>query len=242
MGVTVSLNDLPLAEQEARTELAFCYRLVAKLGWTDLIYTHISYQIPNTQHFLINPFGLLFEEITAENLVKIDGQGNIIAPQGALINQAGYVIHGAIHEARPEVKCVIHTHTLAGMALSSLQSGLLPLTQHACRFYNRVAYHDFEGIVLDEAERPRLIEDLGDKQVMILKNHGFLVAGRTIAEAFTLMFFLEKAAQAQMMALNTGQPLTHIDPFTAERTAQQFTQEGAGALEWQALKRYYCHL
>lgn len=228
-------------ETQARQELAFCYRLAAKLGWTDLIYTHISFQIPGTEHFLINQFGLLFEEITSENLVKIDLHGNVLDPVGARINLAGYMIHGAIHAARPDVVCVIHTHSTAGMALSSLECGLLPLTQHACRFYNRLAYHDYEGIVFDEEEQPRLLNDLGDKRVMILKNHGFLTAGRTMAEAFTLMFFLEKAAAAQLAAQSTQQPLSLLSPDVAQRTALQFGDDlqPAGSLEWEALKRYY---
>jgi len=153
----VDLTILSVEEQEARKELSFCYRLMAKLGWTDLIYTHVSYKIPDTEHFLINQFGLLFEEITPENLVKIDLAGNVLEPSSARINFAGYMIHGAIHEARPDVTCIIHTHSKAGMALSTLPDGLLPLTQHACRFYNRIAYHHYEGIVFEEEERPRLI-------------------------------------------------------------------------------------
>ncbi len=228
-------------EGQAREELAFCYRLAAKLGWTDLIYTHISLQIPGTEYFLINQFGLLFEEITPENLVKIDLAGNVIAPVNARINLAGYMIHGAIHGARPEITCVIHTHSEAGMALSALECGLLPLTQHACRFYNRIAFHEYEGIVLSEDERPRLLEDLGNKRVMILKNHGFLTAGRTIGEAFTLMFFLEKAAAAQLVAQSTYQPLKILSAEVAEHTAQQFGDDfrPAGQLEWEALKRNY---
>lgn len=237
-------DNLPQAEQKARQELAFCYHLAAKLGWTDLIYTHISLQIPETDHFLINQFGLLFEEITPENLVKIDLQGNVLNPVGAKINLAGYMIHGAIHSARPDITCVIHTHSMAGMALSALECGLLPLTQHACRFYNRIAYHEYEGIVFSEEERPRLLKDLGEKRAMILKNHGFLTAGRTIAEAFTLMFFLEKAAAAQLAAQSTKQPLSILSADIAEHTAQQFYDDAkpAGYLEWEALKRYYSNV
>lgn len=238
---TIVFNELSQTEKEARQELAFCYRLAANLGWTDLVYTHISLQIPGTRHFLINQFGLLFDEITPENLVKIDLQGNVLEPLGAQINLAGYIIHGAIHAARPDITCVIHTHSTAGMALSSLECGLLPLTQHACRFYNRIAYHKYEGIVFSAEERPRLLEDLGNKRTMILKNHGFLTAGRTMAEAFTLMFFLEKAAVAQLAAQATNQPLSLLSPEVAEHTAQQFGDDKGpvGELEWKALKRYY---
>lgn len=236
-----TFKNLSHEEQKARQELAFCYRLMARLGWTDLIYTHISLQIPGTKYFLINQFGLLFEEITPENLVKIDLQGNVLDPSRARINLAGYMIHGAIHAARSDVTCVIHTHSHAGMALSALECGLLPLTQHACRFYNRIAYHNYEGIAFSEEERPRLLEDLGSKRVMILKNHGFLATGRTMAEAFSLMFFLEKAAAAQLTAQSTNQPLSLLPAEIAEHTAQQFgdDREPAGALEWKALKRYY---
>lgn len=237
----VDLAILSAEEQEARKELAFCYKLLAKLGWTDLIYTHISYQIPGSEHFLINQFGLLFEEITPENLVKIDLTGNILEPAPAKINLSGYMIHGAIHEARSDVTCVIHTHSKVGMAFSALSDGLLPLTQHACRFYNRIAYHHYEGIVFNEEERPRLIQNLQDKYVMILRNHGFLSVGRTMGEAFTLMFFLEKAAEAQLLAQSTHQPLLLVSPEVAEYTAQQFGDDhrSAGCLEWEALKRYH---
>lgn len=241
---TVKFNNLLPTEKQAREELAFCYRLMAKLEWTDLIYTHVSLQIPGTKHFLLNQFGLLFDEITPENLVTIDLQGNVLYPQGAKINLAGYMIHGTIHAARPDVTCVMHTHSPMGIALSTLECGLLPLTQHACRFYNRIAYHDYEGIVLCEEERPRLLKDLGNKRVMILKNHGFLTAGRTMAEAFSLMFFLEKAATAQLTAHSTNQPLSLLSAEVAEHTAKQFGDdlEPAGTLEWEALKRHYKHI
>lgn len=237
----VNLSTLSAEERQAREELAFCYNVAAKLGWTDLIYTHISIRIPGTTHFLINQFGLLFEEIRPENLVKINIKGGVINPVGARINMAGYMIHGAVHEARKEISTVIHTHSPVGMALSAIDCGLLPLTQHACRFYNRVAFHDYEGIVLSEEEKPRLIKDLKDKRVMILKNHGFLTAGRTIGEAFTLMFFLEKAAEAQLQAMATGQRLCLLSHEVAEHTAQQFGDDHypAGDLEWKAIKRFY---
>lgn len=240
MGV-IDLSTVSQEERQAREELAFCYNLAARLGWTDLIYTHISLQIPGTSHFLINQFGLLFEEIRPKNLVKINISGEVLAPEGSRINMAGYMIHSAIHEARKDIAAVIHTHSSAGMALSAIETTLLPLTQHACRFYNRIALHDYEGIVLSEEERPRLIKDLGDKRAMILKNHGFLTAGRTLGEAFTLMFYLEKAANAQLRAMATRQPLTLLNHDVAEHTAQQFGDHlnAAGDLEWEALKRHY---
>lgn len=227
------------SERSARVDLTHCYHLAAKFGWTDLIYTHISARIPGEESvLLINPFGYLYEQITPDNLVKVDFSGKILSgPIGAKINLAGYVIHGAIHEGRPDVACVMHTHTIAGMAISALECGLLPISQHACRFYNRLAYHDYNGIVLDIHEQPRLLADLGPHKAMILKNHGFLTAGRSIAEAFVLMHYLERAAQAQLQAMATGEKLIMLSPEVSEKTAQQFGDDRtvAGKLEWPAL-------
>ncbi len=227
-------------EWEVRRELADCYHLASRFGWTDLIYTHISARLPGTfDHFLLNPFGLFFHEVTPENLVKVSLDGTVIEPTPYGINKAGYIIHSAVHEARPEISCVIHTHTPSGMALSSLSCGLLPLTQHGCRFYDRLSYHDYEGIALDADEKARLIQDLGKNKAMILRNHGFLTAGRTIGEAFTLMFFLEKAAEAQLKAMATGVSLVIPSPEVCEKTAAQFADnpQSADDKEWQALRR-----
>ena len=231
-------------EYKARQELSDCYHLIDYFGWTDLIYTHISVRTPErSDHFIINDFNLLYHEITPENLVTVSEGGDVIYPVGADINQAGYVVHSAIHRARPDVNCIIHTHSPCGMALSALECGLLPLTQHACRFYNAVAYHDYEGISLDEDEQPRLLKDLGDKNVMILRNHGFLTVGRTIKEAFISLYFLEKAAQAQLQAQSTGQPLIILPPAVCEKTVQQFQGEGEALQNrlWLALKRLLRH-
>lgn len=241
-----SMNPL---EWRARVDLAACYRLAAHYGWTDLIYTHISARVPGPdEHFLLNPFGWMFEEVTASSLVKVDVHGNIVSPTPHRIHPAGFVIHSAIHQARPDVLCVMHSHTRAGMAVSMMECGLLPLSQHAMLFEGRVAYHDSEGLALDIDERTRLARDLGDKPVMILRNHGTLVAGGSVGEAFSMMWHLEKAMQAQIDALASGQTLTRPSAEVARATAANgFTnkamsqyddgQSPMGRLEWPALLR-----
>jgi ribulose-5-phosphate 4-epimerase/fuculose-1-phosphate aldolase len=230
------------AEWNMRVELAACYRLAAREGWTDMIWTHISAAVPGSrQEFLLNPFGLGFDEVTASNLVKIDLAGNVIVGDHE-VNKAGYIIHSVIHEHRHDIKCVMHLHSESGMALSMLEHGLLPLTQHAMRFHNRIAYHDYEGIVLDADEKTRLLANLGKHRVMILRNHGFLTTGRSIGEAFVLMYYLEKAARAQLTALAAcagGGRIVNPDDTVAERTALQFNddQRDSSALEWAQLLR-----
>jgi ribulose-5-phosphate 4-epimerase/fuculose-1-phosphate aldolase len=228
------------AEWKTRVDLAACYRLAALEGWTDLVYTHISARVPGLQHhFLINPFGMAFDEITASSLVKIDLEGAIVGDSSYGVNRAGFVIHSAVHEARPGVNCVIHTHTESGMAISMLQEGLLPLSQHAMMFYNRLGYHDYEGIALDMDEKQRLVADLGNKRVMILRNHGFLTAGASVAEAFVLMFNLEKAASAQLRAMASGGTIVTPPPEVCEHTARQFENASlpCGEREWPSLLR-----
>jgi ribulose-5-phosphate 4-epimerase/fuculose-1-phosphate aldolase len=229
-------------EWRARVELAACYRLVAHFGMTDLIDTHISARVPGPDHhFLINPYGLLFHEITASSLVKIDLDGNPIDDPAAETNYAGFVIHSAIHAAREDVGCVLHTHTSAGMAVSAQVDGLLPITQHALRFYGHLAYHDYEGIALDLDERRRLVADLGDHRAMILRNHGLLTAGRTVPEAFHLMHFLERSCQAQVMAQAGGARLNLPNENVRRHTAGQFADYGretpAGHRSWPGLIR-----
>jgi ribulose-5-phosphate 4-epimerase/fuculose-1-phosphate aldolase len=236
-------------EWEARVNLAACYRLHAHYGWTDLIYTHISARVPGPyEHYLLNPFGFMFDEITASSLVKVDLEGNIIDPTPHKTHRAGFIIHSAVHAARPDVGCVIHSHTRAGMAVSTMKCGVLPLSQHANLFYGRIAYHDSEGFALDTDERQRIANDLGDKMVMILRNHGTLVAGTTVAEAFSAMWHLEKALRAQVDALASGKELTVTSKEVAEQTARlAFTrqridqyadgQSPLGRLEWPALLR-----
>jgi ribulose-5-phosphate 4-epimerase/fuculose-1-phosphate aldolase len=185
-------------EMAVRRDLAAAYQLCAHFGWDDLIYTHISARVPGPEHhFLVNPLGLGFDEITASNLIKIDLDGNVIGETigGYAPNAAGFVIHGGIHQVRADARCVMHLHTEAQMALSGLECGLLPLTQHAMRFHGRIGYHDYEGIALSKDERVRFIDDLGDHSVLILRNHGTLTVGETVAQAFVEMYYLEKGEE-----------------------------------------------
>ena len=198
------------AELRVRIDLAACYRLVAHYRMTDLIYTHISARVPGRPpRFLINPYGLMFDEITASSLVTVTIDGRIVDdPTGLGINPAGFVIHSAIHGARHDVGCVIHTHTAAGLAVAAQKRGLLPLSQHAMRFTDCVAYHDYEGVALDLPEQRRLVHDLGQNNAMILRNHGLLTCGATVAEAFDLIYYLERACQAQVGAMAGGAALS----------------------------------
>ena len=226
-------------ERDARIELAACYRLIAKFRMTDLVYTHISARVPGTEHFLLNPYGFLFEEVTASNLVRIDIDGNIVEDTPHRVNPAGFTIHSAIHRARPDVLCVLHTHTRAGIAVSCMREGLLPLSQIALQFHGRIAYHDYEGIALDLDERERLARDLGDRKAMILRNHGLLTAGASVPEAFSLMFYLERACEIQIAALSTARELNMPAPETCEKVARQYDEddEPCGVREWRALLR-----
>ena len=227
-------------EWEARIELAACYRLIAHFRMTDWIYNHISARVPGThEHYLINPFGLLYEEVSASNLVKVDVQGDLTEDVALGVNPAAFVIHGAIHAARPDVACVLHTHTEAGVAVAAQAHGLLPISQHAFKVLGRLAYHDYEGIALDNEEQERLVKDIGDKDVLILRNHGLLTIGRSVAEAFQLMFYLERACQIQIAALAGGHPLIHPPPAVCERTINQFGNDASfvQGRDWQALLR-----
>ena len=210
-------------EQEwaVRVDLAAAYRLVARFGWDDLIFTHLSARVPGTDHhFLINPYGLMFHEITASSLVKIDAEGNIVEDNGYQVNPAGFTIHSAIHLAREDAGCVMHLHNHAGTAVSAQKGGLLPITQTGMLVYNRIAYHEYEGVALDLDERERIVRDLGDKDIMILRNHGTLSVGETVPAAFTLMYFLENACEKQIRAQAGGE--LHFPPQTAiDKTRQQ---------------------
>ena len=229
------------AERRIRIDLAACYRMVAYYRMTDLIYTHISARVPGrSPRFLINPYGLMFEEITASNLVTVTLDGAVVDdPSGLGINPAGFVIHSAIHRARHDVACVIHTHTAAGLAVAAQKRGLLPLTQHAMRFTDRIAYHDYEGVALDLPEQRRLVRDLGQRNVMILRNHGLLACGATVAEAFDLIYYLERACQAQIGAMAGGAALSIPAPAVARKVARQFARPGRAAPgnAWTALLR-----
>jgi ribulose-5-phosphate 4-epimerase/fuculose-1-phosphate aldolase len=218
-------------EHELRVQLAAAYRMIDHFGWSELIWTHNTARIPVTQdHFLINPYGLRFDEVCASNLVKVDHEGNIIGERVHEINPAGFVIHSAIHMARPDVRCVIHTHTVAGMAVAALCEGLLPISMYALGYFERVAYHDFEGPSLDMDERKRLAENLGDRDVLILRNHGLLTCGQTVAQAFVRMYRLERACQVQLMAQSTGGKLSipprEVCEISAERSDDFLSTEG----------------
>jgi len=233
------------AEWEARVDCACAYRLVRHFGMDDLIYNHISARIEGTEEFLLNPFGLMYDEMCASSLIKVDLAGKVLwAPDfpkglGYKFNPAGFVIHGAIHEAKPELHCVIHTHSLAGMAVASLEHGLLPMTQTAMRF-EKVAYHDYEGVVLDNAERARLLANLGDCDVMLLRNHGPLAVGRTVAEAFNNIYRLERACRTQLMAQNGADAIVLPSKDVIEKTNHMYrpgTRRAYGLLEWPAMRR-----
>jgi ribulose-5-phosphate 4-epimerase/fuculose-1-phosphate aldolase len=224
---------------EARRDLAACYRLVSHFGMTDTIYNHISLRVPGSHdRFFINPFGLMYDEISATNLVTVDVDGAIVDdPTGLGINPAGFVIHGAIHRARPDVACVLHTHTIAGVGVSSQERGLLPINQHAALLHGLVAYHESEGVAVDPDECARLTADLGDKSVMILRNHGLLTVGGTVGEALQLMINLDTACRAQIAALAGGTPLTWISDRALEATADAVRQLADYNRDWAALRR-----
>jgi ribulose-5-phosphate 4-epimerase/fuculose-1-phosphate aldolase len=233
------------AEWQARVDLAACYRLVAIYGMSDMMANHISSHVPGEHGaFLINPYGMMYEEITASCLIKVDYDGNILScPDfGDLkygINKAGYVIHSAVHRARPEIACVIHTHSWASMAVSSLACGLLPLTQTAMRFL-KIGYHDYQGVVLDTAEQASLIEDLGNGEAVVLRNHGVLTVGRSIGEAFNWMHRLELACHSQLAAMACQTPFQEVSKPVLEETWNNYqpsTRRPYGLMEWPALLR-----
>jgi ribulose-5-phosphate 4-epimerase/fuculose-1-phosphate aldolase len=234
-------NRVSEEEWSVRVDLAACYRLAAHFAMTDLIYTHISARVPGPEHhFLINAFGLMWDEITASTLVKVTLDGDVVEDlSGGGINRAGYVIHSAVHRARPDVACVMHTHTQAGIAVSAQDEGLLPISQHAMRFWNAIGYHDYEGLALETDEQARLVRDLGRHKAMILRNHGLLVCGESIAQAFDLMYYLERACRIQVTAMAGGAKLRRPSAEVAEKTARQFSglPYKAKKTEWKALLR-----
>jgi ribulose-5-phosphate 4-epimerase/fuculose-1-phosphate aldolase len=229
-------------EWQARVDLAACYRLVALFGMNDLVYNHITARVPGEEgRFLINPFGYAYEEMTASSLVKIDFDGNVVLDSGTGygVNRAGFVIHSAVHRARGDVACVIHTHSPAGMAVSALKCGLLPLTQNAM-FFGTIGTHDYEGPAIDLDEQARLVRDLGSNAALILRNHGLLTAGRTVCEAFVVMHWLEKACQAQLMAMACNAALNLPGDDVVQRTAERYRpgqRRGITELEWPAMLR-----
>ena len=229
------------AEWQTRVDLAACYRLVAKYGWDDLIFTHISARLPGEGHqFLINPYGMMFDEVTASSLVKIDLEGRKLLDGPYEINPAGFTIHSAIHAAREDARCVLHTHSLNGVAVSATKGGVLPISQQSIFVLASLGYHDYEGVALLDGEKPRLVRDLGDKSFLMLRNHGLLTVGATIADAFLLMYMFESACTIQLRAQSASPELIPIDPKIitgATMMAKQATRNAGGALAWPALLR-----
>ena len=238
----VSVRDR-ISDEEWRTriDLAACYRLIALHGWDDLVFTHVSARVPGPEeHFLINAYGLLFEEMTASSLVKVDLDGNVVLESPHFINPAGFTIHSAVHAARDDVGCVLHTHTKAGVAMSAQADGLLPLSQTSLFPLASIAYHDYEGVALNEDEKPRLVADLGGNNFLILRNHGLLTAAATIADAFLYMYLLETACQTQLLAQSGGVELIRIDDRILAgilEQAEEVTKGLGGQLAWPGLLR-----
>jgi ribulose-5-phosphate 4-epimerase/fuculose-1-phosphate aldolase len=227
-------------EWRLRVDLAACYRLVAAYGWSDLVFTHISARLPGPEHyFLINPYGLMFDEITASSLVKVDGECRKILDSPFPVNPAGFVIHSAVHAARPDIQCVLHTHTRAGVAVSAQKAGVLPISQQSTFVLASLAYHDYEGVAFRDDEKPRLQADLGDRTFLMLRNHGLLTVGRTIADAFLSMYIFESACRIQVSAQSGGE-LVAVDPRILDGVAHALkvqTDGLGGAFVWPALLR-----
>ncbi len=228
-------------EWQTRIDLAACYRAVAMYGWDDLIFTHISARVPSPEHhFLINPYGMMFEEVTASSLVKVDLQGNKVLDSDFEINPAGFTIHSAVHEAREDAQCVIHLHTAAGIAVSASKTGLLPLSQQSLFPLSSLSYHDYEGIALNPDEKQRLVADLGQTNFMILRNHGLLTCAISIADAFLYMYLLESACQIQLKAQASGQDLILVPEAILagiQAQAKQVTRAAGGGLAWPGILR-----
>ncbi|HSV58432.1 MAG TPA: class II aldolase/adducin family protein [Variovorax sp.] len=228
-------------EWQLRVDLAACYRLVALYGWSDLVFTHISARIPGPEHhFLINPYGLMFDEICASNLVKVDQSCNKLIDSPYPVNPAGFVIHSAVHAAREDVQCVLHTHTRAGVAVSAQKNGVLPISQQSTFVLGSLAYHDYEGVAFRDDEKPRLQADMGDANFLMLRNHGLLTVGKTIADAFLSMYIFETTCQIQIAAQSGGSELTQVDPRIIQGVGQAMkVQSGGmgGQFAWPALIR-----
>jgi len=237
-----SLKDKVSAEEwQLRCDLAACYRLVAAYGWTDLVFTHISARLPGEGHrFLINPFGMFFEEVTASSLIAIDLEGNKLSESPYPVNPAGFVIHSAIHAGREDVRCVLHTHTRAGVGVSAQAAGLLPISQQSTFVLAAMGVHDYEGVAVRDDEKPRLQRDLGNNSFLLLRNHGLLTVGPSVADAFLAMYIFETACQIQLAAQSGGAELTRVEPAILDNVADQMRANTAGmngGLVWPALLR-----
>ncbi|WP_422096717.1 class II aldolase/adducin family protein [Variovorax sp.] len=216
-------------EWQLRVDLAACYRLVALYGWSDLVFTHISARVPGPEHhFLINPYGLMFDEITASSLVKVDQQCNKIIDSPYPVNPAGFVIHSAVHAAREDIQCVLHTHTKAGIAVSAQKNGVLPISQQSTFVLASLAYHDYEGVAFRDDEKPRLQADMGHANFLMLRNHGLLTCGKTIADAFLSMYTFENTCQIQIAAQSGGSELTRVNPQIIEGVGQAMKVQSGG--------------
>jgi len=243
LGVSSLRGTVSAEEWAVRVDLAACYRLVAQFGWEDLVYTHITARVPGTEnHFLINPYGVFFDEITASSLVKIDQEGNKLQDSPFPVNPAGFVIHSAIHAARHDAKFVLHTHTLNGIAVSAQHQGLLPLSQHSVSVLASLGYHDFEGPALNDNEKPRLVADLGIHTHLILRNHGLLTVGETAGDAFVAMYYLETSCAIQVRAQSGDSELIHVPKEIVDRAYGQMQTNGRrrgtrGELVWPGLLR-----
>ena len=240
---TPSLQGKISAEEwRTRIDLAAAYRLVALMGWDDMVYTHITAKIPGPEHhFLINPYGMMFDEITASSLVKVDLAGNVVMDSPFPINPAGFTIHSAVHAAREDAGCVLHTHSVNGVAVSAQADGVLPISQQSIFVLSSLGYHDYEGVALRDDEKPRLVRDLGSNNFFMLRNHGLLTVGQSVADAFMAMYTFESVCMIQVRAQSGGGRLTMIDPAiiaTSAQQAQQVTKGmGSGALNWPGLLR-----
>jgi len=235
-------NDVSAEEWQVRVDLAAAYRLVALFKWDDLVFTHISARVPGSEdQFLINPYGLMFEEITASSLIKVDALGNKLDASPFAVNPAGFTIHSAIHSARHDAQCVLHTHTLNGIAVSAQREGVLPISQQSIFVLSGLSYHDYEGVALRDDEKPRLVNDLGRNNFLMLRNHGLLTLGRTVADAFLSMYLFETVCNIQIRAMAGGTELIRVSPSviaTAREQSREVTRGvGPGALTWPGLLR-----
>jgi len=241
LSIPSAQHRVSVEEWQTRVDLAACYRLVARFGWSDLIFTHISARVPGVKdQFLINPYGLLFDEITASSLVKVGVTGEKIEESPFPVNPAGFVIHSAVHSARHDAQCVLHVHSLNGIAVSAQRDGVMPISQQSMFVLSSLGYHDYEGVALNDAEKPRLVADLGEKTFLMLRNHGLLTAAPSIADAFLAMYIFEAACSIQVRAQAGGTALTTVPAELiagAQAQAKAATQSLGGKLVWPALRR-----
>jgi len=241
MNIPSLKNAISAEEWQLRCDLAACYRLVALYGWTDLVFTHISAKLPGKDHrFLINPYGLMFDEITASSLIVVDQEGNKLSESPFPVNRAGFVIHSAIHAVREDAGCVLHTHTRAGVGVSAQKNGVLPISQQSTAVLASLAYHDYEGVAIRDDEQPRLQADLGNANYLMLRNHGLLTVGPSVADAFLQMYIFETTCQIQLAAQSGGSELTQVEPHIVAGVAESIrrqTEGMGGAFVWPALLR-----